>query len=398
MGDAPPLISLVVPTRDRPEFVRAILAELERQTFRDFEVIVSDNALRRPLNPNPPVFDGVRFRYVRPPAPVWMTDHWEFALAHARGRYVGVLGDKSTLVLDALEEVVACIRRESPDAISWAVGNFRPLTADLAGPGVVTLPRIPHGRLARVDASEALDYLLTTYFDPSASADHQLEIRGSLYHGVYSAALIAAVRSRFGRVFHHYAPDVTAQCAGLQVARNVIAIGRPLEIVLAGPSNGRAIGTNFNAMLKTQEEAALGASGASRPLIPDVRFSLSHLVASDLAAVSGRVPGAGEAVALHRRAAFELYSLEGWPSLGTFWAQHAALWRSAVRIDPEFGRDLIGQALRAKRENVKRHVVAELRRRFGERPWTLRRDLIRSRRAGGGRSAPNLREALDSIR
>ncbi|HSY24235.1 MAG TPA: glycosyltransferase, partial [Polyangiaceae bacterium] len=71
---AAPLFSIVVPTRDRPDFVPLVIDALKAQSFHDFEVIVSDNAVHRPFSPDPATFDGVRFRYVRPPSPVWMCE------------------------------------------------------------------------------------------------------------------------------------------------------------------------------------------------------------------------------------------------------------------------------------------------------------------------------------
>jgi hypothetical protein len=372
-----PLFTFVIPTRDRPEFAALAVQGLNRQSFRDFEVILSDNALRRHFEPDPRIFDGERFRYVRPPKSAWMTDHWEFAVGLARGRYVGVLGDKSVLAPSALEQVAAEIMTNSPDAVSWRVGVFQPRGSDLGGPGVVAINPASDPRPAKVRAADALDYLLATYLDPKFEADHQLEIRGSIYHGVYSAGLLDAMKSRFGRIFRFYAPDLNAQCAAMQVAREVISIPRSLELVLTGPSNGVAVGAKVAHIWGTQDEAATGDSGAAPPLIPGVSASIAHLLASDLVAVSGRTLEPEQWMELHRRTAFDLYHVEGWPYRSLRQAQLLALWTSAERFGPELRGRLRREWWNVRRGKARAWLAGQLRRHLGARVHDFRRVIAR---------------------
>jgi hypothetical protein len=393
-----PLISIVIPTRDRPEFAALALQALSRQSFTDFEVIVSDNAIRRPFGPDSRLIDGVRFRYVRPPKPVWMTDHWEFAVGHARGRYVGVLGDKSVLVPDALERVAAEIMKGSPDAVSWRMGVCQPSGEDLAGPCVAAIRTTPDTSPESVPPREALEYLLATYLNPGFVADHQLEIRGSIYHGVFSAALIRAMKERFGRVFRFYAPDLNAQCAAMQIARDVSHIRRSLELVMAGPSNGVAIGQTVATFLSTQNEAADGASALSPRLIPDLSASVSHRLASDLVALSSRTLSTEQWVELHRRAAFDLCDTSGWPDRSLKRSQWAALSSSAARFAPEVRFQILRAKWDARRSKAKRFVTEELRRRFGTGVEALRQLVFAKRDAAiDKRPFDHLFAALDAI-
>jgi hypothetical protein len=397
-GPSFPLISVVIPTRDRPDFAALALHALHRQSFKDFEVILSDNALHRPFEPDPRLFDGVRFRYIRPPKPVWMTDHWEFAVGHARGRYVGVLGDKSLLVPDAMERVAAEIRSRSPDAVSWRVGVCQPSGGDLRGPCVAAIRTTPDTSSVRVPAPEALEYLLATYLDADFRADHQLEIRGSIYHGVFSATLIDAMKARFGRVFSFFAPDLNAQCSGMQIARDVFHIRRSLELVAAGPSNGAAISQKVAGLLSTQDEAAKGASGVAPKLIPALSTSVAHALASDLVAVSGRTLRADQWAELHGRAAFDLCSTSGWPDGSTKRSQWAALWRSAARFGPGAQRQILKATWNARRSKARRVVTEELRGRFGSRIAELGRVVFAKRDAGTDRRAfDDVFSALDAI-
>src|SRR5580658_495513 len=360
-----PLISIVIPTRDRPEFAALALEAIRRQSFQDFEVIVSDNALHRRFEPDPRLFDGVRIRYVRPPKSVWMTDHWEFAVGQARGRYVGVLGDRNLLAPTALEHVAVEIRRDSPEVVSWQFGVFQPSGSDLAGPGIVTIRWAPRSQNIKISAAEALDYLLAIYLDPNKPRDHQLEIRGSIYHGVFSATLLAAIRSRYGRIFRFYAPDVNAQCVAMQIAREITCIQRPMELRIAGPSNGVDVATRVSHLLATQREAASGASGTSPRLIPDVSTSISHLLACDLVALTGRPLRLDQWIELHARMTFDLHRISGWPDGSFKRSQLLAVRDSAARFAPEVRRQLSKEKWKARQARVRALFVERLRSRFG---------------------------------
>ena len=374
-GQTTPLISIVIPTRDRPEHIATTLEALRRQTFRDVEFIVSDNAQRRPLQPTPGLFDGTRFRYVRAPHSMWMTDHWEFAVAQARGSYVGVLGDKSTLVSGALERIAAEIANGAPDAISWRLGNFRPSGRELAGPGELAVPRIAPGPNVHVPPSEALEFLLGTYLNAAFQREHQKEIRGSLYHGVYSARLIAAVKARFGRLFHYFAPDLTAQCVAMQTAETLAHIGQTLELVIAGPSNGVAVSAQVSGILGTQEDAARGSSGLPPPLIDGVSVSVSHALACDLVATAGRTLRIDQWEELHRKAARDLYYVGGWPDRAAFLAQRAALFSSADRFGLDLRPQLMREAWKARRAKTRARIGAAVREHLGERVVAMHRAL-----------------------
>lgn len=97
-----PLFSVVVPTRNRAHLLQHALQSIQDQTFDDYELIVSNNCSD----------DGTeevirrwapRARYIRPEKTLAMPDHWEFALEHARGRYVGYLCDDDVWAPTALE-------------------------------------------------------------------------------------------------------------------------------------------------------------------------------------------------------------------------------------------------------------------------------------------------------
>ena len=87
------LISVVIPTYDRPAYLRLALASVLAQSHRRLEVIVSDNA--SPQDPAAIIaeFDDPRIRLHRNPRNLGITGNILAGVALASGKYLAILGD-----------------------------------------------------------------------------------------------------------------------------------------------------------------------------------------------------------------------------------------------------------------------------------------------------------------
>jgi glycosyltransferase involved in cell wall biosynthesis len=88
-----PLVSVLVPTFNRQQYLRETITSVLAQTFGDFEVIVHDNASS--IDPVDIVtsFGDPRIRYFRHASNLGMTANVLSALDHARGKYIAILSD-----------------------------------------------------------------------------------------------------------------------------------------------------------------------------------------------------------------------------------------------------------------------------------------------------------------
>jgi glycosyltransferase involved in cell wall biosynthesis len=100
-----PLFSVVIPTRNRAHLLRSALQSVLWQSFEDYELIVSDNCSADNTAEVIREIAGDRARVVRPDRMLSMPDHWEFALNHARGRFVAYLSDDDAWAPNALNRV-----------------------------------------------------------------------------------------------------------------------------------------------------------------------------------------------------------------------------------------------------------------------------------------------------
>lgn len=99
------LVSILIPTRNRPLLARLCVETALENSDEDCEIVVADNG-DEPLE----LTRHPRLRVLPPPPqPLAMPDNWERALDASRGQWVMLLSDKYMLVRDGL----AALRRET---------------------------------------------------------------------------------------------------------------------------------------------------------------------------------------------------------------------------------------------------------------------------------------------
>src|SRR5262245_2688153 len=108
-----PFLCIVIPTRNRPESLRSAISSVLSQDLTDFRLIVSDNSDPDQAEINHRHVNEIadsRVQYVRPERALPMAEHWDWALRHATGAYVGILTDRMVFKHFALRLIAAKIR------------------------------------------------------------------------------------------------------------------------------------------------------------------------------------------------------------------------------------------------------------------------------------------------
>jgi glycosyltransferase involved in cell wall biosynthesis len=114
--------SIVIPTRNRPDILSSAIKSVLTQELPHFEVIVSDNStteLSDEVRKVVESFNDARIRYVRPDKEMPMGEHWEFAVSHATGEYIGILTDRMVLKKNALIRLDRVIEEYQPEVVSY---------------------------------------------------------------------------------------------------------------------------------------------------------------------------------------------------------------------------------------------------------------------------------------
>lgn len=116
---AEPLVSVVVPTYNRPDYLREALASALRQTYQNFEILVCDNASTEETRRVVHSFTDPRIRYHRHSENIGQTQNVIWGCREAKGEYIANLHDDDIWEPAFLEKLVPPLRENSAAAISF---------------------------------------------------------------------------------------------------------------------------------------------------------------------------------------------------------------------------------------------------------------------------------------
>jgi glycosyltransferase involved in cell wall biosynthesis len=236
----PPLLSLIIPTRERAETLAFTLATALNQQSRDYEIIVSDNASADHTKAVVDNLADARIYYFNTGQRLSMCDNYEFALERARGEYVIFIGDDDAVMPGGLDELIAKLQVLPEPVIhmwplhiyDWPVDGQPAQVAYLA-------PVIPPSEL---------DLKAKARFVISVGGWRYYELP-SPYHSAIPRRILNQIRERTGRVFHSTQPDVFTAMAIPTYADRAINLGRAVTL------NGRSARSNGLGFVKRDARA-----------------------------------------------------------------------------------------------------------------------------------------------
>ena len=126
-------LSVIIPTRERCDTLYSALKTVCEQDFSEVEFIVSDNVSEDDTANVVKAFSDPRLKYIRTPKRLSMTGNYNFALRHARGTYITILGDDDGFIPGALSVLANWARATGIDAISWREAAYYWPTHSLPG-------------------------------------------------------------------------------------------------------------------------------------------------------------------------------------------------------------------------------------------------------------------------
>jgi len=330
--------SIVIPTRNRPELAAIAIKSVLRQDFQDFEVVVSDNSSPEDEPELEKTVANVadrRVRYVRPPAELTMGEHWEFALGHARGEYVGYLTDRMVFKRDALSRLHGEITRLQSAVISYSSSGILELEPPYR------LQRPPFSGRTETFDSDWVVSLLARSISPWGAP--------CMLNSFTTHELLADMKAAYGSLMASVAPDAGFCVHVLDYVDRFDYLDEPLMISHGrATSNGAGFGSGqLNASAREFAERIVRQGGLPFAPIPEIvnnhnirPYSLARMRAEQR---SGRFIEL-DLVAYCRELAAEL-TLQGrnaptqdWASLETFMTAHGIASSAGVPHRPVLTR------------------------------------------------------------
>lgn len=199
-----PILSLIIPTRERARYLASCLRTCVASPFERLEILVLDNASR---DKTPEVAAAAaahdpRIRYLRGEQRLSMRDNFEKGINESRGRYLGVIGDDDGIFPFTPERVVELFETLDVEAVSAARAHYSwpDLLSPRAGMGLV-----PRGQGVEVrNARSHLRHLLRD--------DNYYQLP-CIYHGFVARSAIKRAAAPQGRFFVSSIVDAASSVA-----------------------------------------------------------------------------------------------------------------------------------------------------------------------------------------
>ncbi len=234
-----PILSIVIPTKNRSEYAIKSIESCLRINGREFELIVEDNSTNNDLEKRIAILNDDRLSYRHNNLPIDMNSNFENAIDRASGDYVAVIGDDDSVSNHIVKIAKWCKERNIdslitsrpsdfvwPDSTSQRLGNL--MTGKLVirrFSGKVKYPNIEYN-LVKCLRSGVADY----YSIPR------------LYYGLVKKEALQQLKSEIGCIFPGPSPDMANAIALCFVINNLCWIDYPVFIPGVGAKSGAGLG------------------------------------------------------------------------------------------------------------------------------------------------------------
>lgn len=219
-GSEKPFITLIIPTRERAETLRFTLETALDQTKDNFEVIVSDNFSQDNTRRVVDSFRDPRLKYFNTGRRLSMCDNWDFAVAHAKGHYVIVIGDDDGILPGAIDRLQSFIRLNPSPIYYWQAHEYY-WPIDDKPPAITHLaPTVPPRQM---DLRKLVSFAVRW-------GTWRYGALPLLYHSAVRKDILEKIKSRTGRVFHSTNPDVFMAFALPVFADKAVNVGEGLTV------------------------------------------------------------------------------------------------------------------------------------------------------------------------
>ena len=197
------LISIIIPTRERSEFLSYSLQTALEIEDENVEIIVSDNCSEDDTETVVKGFEDPRLRYVRTDRRVSMRQNFQFALDRARGEYVMFFGDDDGILPRQFAAMRKILEAERPDGLTWSLFTFTwPLEQLFKKSGGIRFrPKTCFGGIEEIETRQKMK-------DMEACTMRDFAFFPRVYHGVASTDYLRRAANEEGVFFCSSSPDI----------------------------------------------------------------------------------------------------------------------------------------------------------------------------------------------
>ena len=234
-------ISIVIPTKNRVEFLRESVKTTLDIDRDNVEIVVSDNASTDTTKDEMLSINDPRVNYVNTGKAVSMRANFENGLAHSTGDYIIFFGDDDGILPQQITALLTVLEREQPDVLKWPMIRYGwPLKGHPKTGGMRLRKTATFGATSRIDNISLVNKLLSC----EALWDEKVP---AIYHGVASRSYIEKLKGN-GILFNCTIPDIYFSNLAIFEGGKHLFCNHPFSI------NGYGKASNGGAQAKMSEK------------------------------------------------------------------------------------------------------------------------------------------------
>ena len=246
-----PLFTVIIPQKNRAEYLRSTLQTCMAQDYPNFEVIVSDDCSDD--NSVDVVRDlqrvDSRIKLFAHKHHLGMRDNFEFALSQVRPGFVMALGGDDGLVPGSIWKMYRILQDTGRQLLTWVPASFWYSTPDSNGKNILMIPRKKDHRTKILKSSDFLKKIANTF-------NYQIDECPMFYiKGVASTDIIERVKSRTTDHSFYYCPTPDG-FSGVVLAGEVEDYAYTEEPLSIGGTTIKSQGQNYRRTDKQSRKEA----------------------------------------------------------------------------------------------------------------------------------------------
>jgi hypothetical protein len=221
-------ISVLLPTRNRLDYLKHAVESVRRQEYSNWEIIISDNHSDEDIKGYWASLQDPRVKYFRTDSFVPVTENWNNALTQSSGDYVVMLGDDDALLRGYMSTLAQLVERYNrPDFVYTGA-------LIVAYPGV--MPGFPAGYV-QSNCNPIFDSKEPFWLEPARARELvegamglRMPVTFNMQHSFISRAFIESL-AYHGPFFQSPYPDFYATNVALLKGRRILIYQRPLVAI-----------------------------------------------------------------------------------------------------------------------------------------------------------------------
>lgn len=227
-----PLISVVIPTRNRFQFVKSAITSILTIDDPRIELVIQDNSDTNQLmiwiNDN--IID-VRLKYKYSDRPLSFVGNFSEGVEAANGEYICIIGDDDGINPEIIE-AAAWLKQENIDCLSTKISaNFvwgdaevpTTIFTNVTG-GVLSISKLSGKIIEAKPEKEMVAFVeggLINYLDFNLP---------KIYHGIVRAKCLSEIKQKTGSYFGGLSPDIFASISLACIVKRILVTDYPLTI------------------------------------------------------------------------------------------------------------------------------------------------------------------------